>query len=160
MVYGGEWQSGSNAITLARFWKVHCNPPHRWYSVRPALTIHYHGYQELHVAQVLLPGWWHEPLPSFVVLGSQILQCIDDSSASLLSVTFFPPVRAGTQVAQLYSPSGIFVRRPDWSRIGQNIVVDRAAHAVQTQTRVTESSYKNDDGSTCACIATKRRRKN
>ncbi len=38
--------------------------------------MHYHGYQELHVAQVLLPAW-HEPFLCFVLPvddGSQILQ--------------------------------------------------------------------------------------
>ncbi len=35
------------------------------------------------------------------------------------------------------------------------MVVCRAAHAVQAQTRVTKSSYRNDHGSIYACTATK-----
>ena len=145
-IYRRERQSGSDAIPPARFREVHCNSPHRWHSVRPALAIHYHGYQELHVAQFLLLGWWHEPLLSFVVLGSQILQGLDAVTGSNAFVALLSLVRAGSQIAQVHSTSGVFARRPDWSRIRQHMVVDRAAHAVQAHTRVTKNSYRNNHG--------------
>ena len=62
-------------------------------------TTKHRVYQELHVAQVLLPGWWHEPLLSFVVLGSQILQGFDAVNGSHAFVTLLSPVAAGTQTA-------------------------------------------------------------
>jgi len=80
-VIRGSWQSGLDAIAPARFLTFHWDTPYRWYGVRPALIVHYHGYQELHVAQVLCLAWWHKSLSCFVLLvndGCQILQSINE----------------------------------------------------------------------------------
>ena len=139
----GSWQSNTAATTLAPNWKIYRDSPYGRHSVRPAIAVQYHGYQKFPVAQVLRFGWWRKPslFCRVVVLGSKILHRLDALS---LGQACFPvgfAVRTEPRRKQRPGAGCILVRRIHCSCILQH-VVSRSAHAVRTQTCMTESRYR------------------
>ena len=127
--------------------------------MRPALSVQYHGCQKLPVAQVLRFGWWRKSslFCRVVVLGSKILQSLDAVSSSQACFAVAFAVRAWTHNKQRPGTGCILVRRIHCSCILQH-VVRGSAHAVQTQTRMTESRHWSNCAGGNACSSRARKK--